>query len=62
MEVGWWWGGGGGVLEKKSQIEWATHIHRLHQPVINSRLETFRKAIFLLSNYRNRSNYEVELY
>lgn len=56
MEVRWV------ALEKKSHIEWAAHIHRIHQPVINSRLETFRKAIFLLSNYRNRSNYEVELY
>ena len=43
-------GGGGsatrGALEKKSLMEWATHIHRIHQPIINSRLKTFRKLSY----------------
>ena len=40
-----------------------THIRRIHQPIINySRLETFKKAILLLNNYRNPSNYEVQLW
>ena len=47
------------ALEKKSHIEWATHIHGIHQPFVNSRLKTFKKAILLLSNYHNPSNYEV---
>ena len=58
-------GGGGGegrALGEKKSHRMGTHIHRIHQPIINSRLETFKKAIFLLTNYRNPSNYEVELY
>ena len=50
--------GGGGALREKKSHRMETHIHRIHQPI----LETFKKAIFLLTNYWNPSNYEVELY
>ena len=54
--------GGGGVgrcTRKETSYRMGTHVHRIHQPIINSRLETFEKAIFLLTNYRNSSNYQV---
>ena len=54
--------GGRGVLREKKSHRMGTHIHSIHQPIINSGLETFKKAIFLLTNYCNSSNYEVELY